>query len=74
MAAAAAGSPLAPPGWSPDIAEAYPFRQWMAYVILWSMVTDLPADAQASLVLSHLGGAAYTIAFRLSPQMLRQGG
>ncbi len=35
-----------PPAWSPENAQAYPFRQWASDTIMWSMATDMDIQRQ----------------------------
>ena len=69
------GSLKAPPAWSPDQDNQYPFRCWLTDVTMWAAAAarEVLPDQQGSAVALRLGGAARSLAREIPDVQLRGG-
>ena len=65
----------APPSWSPEQAQAYPFRTWTQDLQIWSIAhVDIPPAQQAANIIMQLGGAARELVRNMSYDQIAHGG
>ena len=67
------GTLKVPPAWSPEWEDEYPFRMWLRNVVLWSIATDVPPEAQGAAVVLRLGGTARELSSEMEPEVLQNG-
>ena len=65
----------APPAWSPEQAQGYPFRTWTQDLQIWSIAhVDIPPAQQAANIIMQLGGAARELVRNMSYDQIANGG
>ena len=62
-----------PPSWTAERDRSYPFRHYMADLLLWNEATDLEEARRGPSAALRIGGAAKIMIREMPPEQLRDG-